>query len=186
MKLFAFVALISLPLAAQLKVDLSQFPTGPSVEAVYAYDGSNNLLSACYALTIDTTSRRSSIITSISAATNANPVVFTSTGHGFNLNIRPKVTISGGTGNWTAVNGTFTATIVDANSFSIPIDSTTFGAVTGTLTYTTTAPRSNVAEWEVILYSYTSTNLILKSFLGGTASFSNKCSDAASTTLNKQ
>lgn len=69
----------------------------------------------------------------ISAATNANPVVFTSNSHG--LSTGDGITISGGTGNWTAVNGSWTITVTGANTFSIPVDSTAFGAVTGTLVY---------------------------------------------------
>lgn len=69
----------------------------------------------------------------ISAATNANPVVFTANAHG--LSTGDGITISGGTGNWAAVNGSWTITVTGANTFSIPVDSTTFGAITGTLVY---------------------------------------------------
>jgi len=65
----------------------------------------------------------------ITAATNANPVVFTASGHG--LVTGDTVVISGFTGNWTPCNGTFTATVVDSNSFSIPVNSSSFGAMTG-------------------------------------------------------
>jgi hypothetical protein len=49
-------------------------------------------------------------------ATNASPIVVTSTGHG--LTGKPRVTISGVVGN-TAANGTFTITVIDANTFSL-------------------------------------------------------------------
>lgn len=65
----------------------------------------------------------------ISAATNANPVVFTAAGHG--LVSGASVIISGFTGDWTPCNGTFTATVITANTFSIVVNSTAFGAMTG-------------------------------------------------------
>ena len=53
---------------------------------------------------------------SLTNATNASPIVITSTSHG--LTTGALVTISGVTGN-TAANGTFNVTKVDANSFSL-------------------------------------------------------------------
>jgi hypothetical protein len=52
----------------------------------------------------------------ITAATNASPIVITSAGH--NLSTGTVVTISGVVGN-TAANGTFQVTVVDANTFSL-------------------------------------------------------------------
>lgn len=66
----------------------------------------------------------------ITAATNAAAVVLTVVGHG--LSTGDGITISGGTGNWAAINGAWTITVTGANTFTIPIDSTTFGALTGT------------------------------------------------------
>jgi hypothetical protein len=95
---------------------------------------------------------------SITAATNSNPVTMTSPSNGldpyFNINNGngpgkgPQVTISGGTGNWAAVNGTWYATI-NINSpatFTIPIDTNSFGPLTGTLVFSATPPliHSNV------------------------------------------
>lgn len=124
---------------------------------------------------------------SISAASNAAAVVMTSNAHGFDTTVRPKITISGGTGNWAAVNGTFVATPTGANTFTIPVDSTTFGAVTGTLVFTTTAPRTTVAEWAVQVYGYDgSANQVSKAWLNATTGFNQKCSDATLTTVNAQ
>lgn len=97
----------------------------------------------------------------VTAASNANPVSFTST-HNFgdwtNLGatVTPTVTISGGTGNWTAVNGNWTATPTASTSFTIPVNSTGFGALTGTLVVTTMSPRLNVAQWSVYKIMYDS------------------------------
>lgn len=65
----------------------------------------------------------------ITAATNANPTSLTSVGHG--LQTGNPVTISGATGNWTPINGTFSITRTGADTFTIAVDATTFGALTG-------------------------------------------------------
>jgi hypothetical protein len=88
----------------------------------------------------------------ITAATNSNPVSLTSTGNGldpyFNNNNGagpgkgPQITITGGVGNWAAVNGTWTATVVlgTVNTFTIPIDTTNFGPLTGSLQFSAAPP----------------------------------------------
>jgi Ubiquitin-activating enzyme E1 FCCH domain len=53
---------------------------------------------------------------SISGATNAAPIVVTSTNHGLTTGMQ--ITISGVTGN-TAANGTFQITVIDPNTFSL-------------------------------------------------------------------
>ncbi len=62
----------------------------------------------------------------VTGATNASPIVVTSSAH--NLTTGARVTITGVGGN-TAANGTFTVTYVDANSFSL-LGSTGNGAYT--------------------------------------------------------
>lgn len=164
------------------EVTLTPFSEGRALQSINAYDGSNNLISTCYAVSTLTNGPRAATKVSVSSATNANPAVLTSTGHGFNTISRPSVTISGATGNWAAINITTIATVIDANTFSIPVDSTTFGALAGTVVFTTTAPRQTVAEWAVMRYFYTGTNLISKVWLLGSSAFASKCSDSASTT----
>lgn len=66
----------------------------------------------------------------IASATNATPVVFTRAAHG--LTTGALVYITGFTGNWTPANATFAVTVLSANTFSVVLDSTGFGAVTGT------------------------------------------------------
>lgn len=70
---------------------------------------------------------------SISAASNASPVSLTSVAHG--LITGDQVTISGGTGAWAAINGTFTVTVTSADTFTVPVDSTAFGALAGTIVF---------------------------------------------------
>jgi len=119
---------------------------GPSRELWTQYiTVSGNDTFICYALR---DSPQTTITTS--AFSNANPGVVTST-HGFHSNSSPMVTISGGTGAWAAVNGTWKATYINGTSFSIPVDTTAFGAVTGTLVFTTKAPRLTSNFWMVTL-----------------------------------
>jgi hypothetical protein len=66
------------------------------------------------------------------------------------------------------------------------VDSTAFGALTGTLVFTTTAPRITIAEWAVELLVYSGSNPIWKGWLAGSSSYAAKCSDAALTTTNIQ
>jgi hypothetical protein len=65
----------------------------------------------------------------ITAASNAAAAKMTCAGH--LLATGNLVTISGFTGGWTGCNGTFSATYVDASNFTIPVDSTAFGALAG-------------------------------------------------------
>lgn len=73
----------------------------------------------------------------VSAATNANPVVFTTTTH--YLTSGQQVKITGGTGAWAAVNGTFAVTVISPTTFSIPVNSTAFGALAGSVVVTVPA-----------------------------------------------
>ena len=70
--------------------------------------------------------------TSISGGTNASSAVLTTaTAPATGL----VISISGGTGNWAAANGLQVVTHLTGTTFSIPVDSTAFGAVTGTLIF---------------------------------------------------
>ena len=64
---------------------------------------------------------------SISAATNANPVVFTAA----SAPPTGPVTLAGLTGSWAGVNGTQQATNLTPTTFSVAVDSTSFGAYPG-------------------------------------------------------
>jgi hypothetical protein len=72
----------------------------------------------------------------ITGATNASPTVFTTAAaHGLTTGTKVAA-IWGGTGNWAAFNRTtsYVLTVVDSTHFSIAIDSTGFGALTGNMT----------------------------------------------------
>ena len=165
--------LAALAVSAQTEMRLSQRNPDTGYQFVLGYSGSN-LIYACKAASIQPVSPS----ISIASASNASPVVFTiSGGHGFNLSSTPTVTIAGGTGNWAAVNGSFTATVINTTTYSIVVDSTAFGAVTGTLTYTTRAPRITSAVWSIQKLIYDgSNNLIFAAWDSGTPSYTRVCS----------
>jgi hypothetical protein len=76
----------------------------------------------------------SSHTASITAATNANPAVLTVT-HGLTTADGPNLIFKGFTGSWTALNGNHPVTVIDSTHLSVPINSTSFGALTGTPGY---------------------------------------------------
>ena len=65
----------------------------------------------------------------ISAASNAAAAKMTCAGH--LLATGNIVIITGFTAGWASANGTWTTTYVDANNFTIPLDSSAFGAISG-------------------------------------------------------
>ncbi len=156
-------------------------------QQVLNYTGSL-LTSACYAKSTLTIGPRASTYVAISGISKAAAAVVTSTGHGFAVSSRPQVTISGATGTgWTGVNATWTATILGADTFSIPIDSQAFGTLAGTIVFVTTAPRSTMYEWKVQKLVYDTSNLLIwTGWLGGSPAYTWRCSDASSTTLKQQ
>lgn len=190
MRLLAFLFIGTLFAQDGPTVNLSAGAPPIGYTQVLGYSGSN-LTYTCTARSDEgVNTPRSRISVSISAISKANPAVVTSTGHGFPTNSRPSITIGGATGTgWTAVNAAWTATVVDANTFSIPVDTTgaTGAAPGGTITFTTTAPRTTVAEWSVKKLAYDgSNNLIWVGWLSGSSGYNSKCSDATSTTNNQQ
>lgn len=136
----------------------------------------------------DSTARLSRTPIAISAMTVANPTVATSTAHGLALNSRPQVTVSGATGaGWSAVNIATTATVVDANTFSIPVDTSALGAVGGSPVFVTSAPRLGITEWAVQKFAYDlGQNLIGVFWLNASSRYASLCSNGTSTSVNQQ
>lgn len=186
------VAVLCLTAAAVLSaqegstVSVSAGPPPNGWQVVYVYTG-GNLDYRCFAKSFVATGTRAVTSVTISAGSNANPVSLTSTAHGFDSNSRPLVIITGGTGNWTAINGTWIATVTGANTFTIPVNSTSFGAFAGSVRFTTTAPRIGQAEWAVQKFAYdVDNNLVGQYWLNGSTGVQAKCTDGALTTTNLQ
>lgn len=139
-------------------------PPNSGWQTVFFYDGSSNLEYICYARS----SQPERTIT-VSTASNANPVSFTATAHGLGAygthsaaSLAPLVKITGGTGNWAAVNGTWKATVTSADAFTIAVDSTSFGAYgSQALTVTTRSPRTTDAVWSIKRFFYDGSNNLI-------------------------
>ncbi len=166
---------------------------GPPLTAFQSllYFSGSNVIYICKAPSRTT---KTSTIT-VSAASNASPVSFTATAHGFGdfatlgATSTPVVKITGYTGNWAPVNGVWSIITTSADAFTIAVDTTTFGAVTGTAVFTTMAPLWNQPIWAIQHFVYDgSSNLIFSgwaannlgagnsSLVGGSSGLSYKCS----------
>ena len=156
-------------------------PSGSAIQTVFIYSGST-VIAQCWSPSRPTKLLPRTATVAISTISKASAAIVTSTGHGLSLLTRPSVILSGATGTgWTGVNATWTATVLSADTFSIPIDSSGFGTLGGTIVFTTTAPRQTVAEWSVQLFL--GSPISSKAWLGGSQSFGSKCSDVTSTTV---
>jgi hypothetical protein len=83
-------------------------------------------------LYVDGTNQNNTTL-AISSATNASSAELTAAEARFNPGDTFKVNISGFTGSWTPLNGTSVAATATAkNKFTVAVNSTTFGAMTGT------------------------------------------------------
>lgn len=140
-------------------------PAGPAqaVTALFFYDGSNNLIYTCKAVSQQpnytwsvTGVSGNGTLTSIVVATNVGTATM-SAAHG--LSVGNKIVVAGST--TSALNGTYyVQTVGSATTLTI----TTSGVAdatynTAALTVSTVAPRSSAAIWEIRKFSYTSTNL---------------------------
>lgn len=184
----AVVLLAASAAFAQQAVTLTDDPPLTADQYILGYTGTN-LIYVCMAKSVVTTFPRSATFVAISAISKAAAAVVTSVGHGFDTHSRPLVTISGATGTgWvTGINGTFTATVIDADTFSVPVNSSGFGTLAGTVVFSTTAPRTTMFEWAVKKLSYDgSNNLIWVGWLVGSSSMQARCSDASGTTVQQQ
>lgn len=137
---------------------ISQGPPIVPYQKLIFYNGSNAVTYVCTA-----NSRSPQTYFTITAATAANPGVFTSTAHGFSIYSKPRVTIIGTmpTG-WTAVAGQWILSPVDANTFQLlspttgtALNTTGFTpAWSGTAQGQTTAPRTNQPYWAIQWLQY--------------------------------
>jgi len=186
--LAAIIALVMCAVAQEgTPVALTEGPyPGPDYQRLLFYSGSN-LTYMCAARSVQ--GQNSS--TSVSAITAANPGVFTSTAHGFDLGTAPRVTVSGATGDWAEANGTWILSPVDANTFTLrdptsgtQLDTSGNAGGIGTVVVRTTAPKSTSSVWAIRKYTYDgSSNLtgMFTAFSGTGGKMGNRCSDRAAT-----
>ncbi len=134
---------------------------GPPVRAftsLYFYDGSSRLEYICMA---ESNSRTWTL--TISAASNATPIAMTTVeDHG--LQTGALVTQANIEGN-TAANGTFQIVVTGAKTYTLKdragTDVAGNGAwVSGSGTITTTAPRTNQAQWSIQKLTYNGSGLL--------------------------
>lgn len=166
-------------------VNLSQGPPYVGYQKLFYYSGSN-VQYICMARNVGP----QSTIT-VTAATAANPGVFTSTGHGFETGSAARVSVSGGTGNWVPANGIWILSRVDADTFTLrdpttgtQLNTTGFGAVSGAIRVSTSAPRSTQGVWTIQKFEYDGSSNLTGLFwaVGGTGGTQgNRCSDRATT-----
>lgn len=93
-----------------------------------------------------------------------------------------EVIISGLTGNWTPLNGSHVVTVTDSDSLTIAVDSTLFGAVTGTAVVETYAPLTINPVWAI--ERITSAAGVPVAIQHASAGMSNKWSERATLAYN--
>lgn len=136
-------------LLAQQEVKLSQQPENVAYSEILHYTGTV-LDYICTAQALQNPSQIT--VTTIS---NASPAAVTATAHGIYYSAagvvaKPVIFISGATGGWTGLNGTWVATPTSANAFTIPVDTSAFGTFSGqSIVVTTRAPLTTKAIWTV-------------------------------------
>lgn len=176
-------------------VSLSQGPPYISYSAINYYS-SNLLIYRCVARSQQSQTPPGTV--TVSAISNASPASFSATGHGFGdfashgATMTPTIKVSGLTGNWSPLNGVWKATVTSANAFTVAVDSSGFGAVTGTVVVTTLAPRWNQPIWAIQGFVYSSTDLVFSgwasvpggagatSLTGGSTGMNKTCSSRTS------
>lgn len=126
----------------------------PGMTALYL-ENRSSVAGGLTGLTIESVTEAPSPVFTITSCTAANPTVCTTSGpHNMADNIT--LTFAGATGSWTSLNTNYIETKVDATHFSIPLNSTGFGALTGSTT--ATVVQSNFAANFVAFMSGTGPN----------------------------
>lgn len=137
-----------------------------------AYDASSNLIFHALARSFQPT--YTFTVTSVS---KASPAVVTITAHG--LQTDNLVTISGATGDWAGLNGDQKITAVDADTFTVAINTSAYsGSFNGTIT--TNAPRTSANCW-FIQQNYFDTNRLTRTASAGGSVAADKAWDSRTT-----
>lgn len=167
MKRIGTILLIAVNLLAQTgqNVVISQGPPIVPYQKLFFYSGGN----VQYVCTALSTGPQPGPGVSVSAATRANPGVFTSAGHGFSTLSRPSIRFTAApAGAWQALLTTWIATPIDANTFSVSstagtaLDTSGYGtAFSGTATFVTQSPRTNLPVWAIQWLQYDGSNNVI-------------------------
>ena len=167
------------------QVTISQGPKITVYQKLLFYSGTN-LAYVCTALS----GQGMQTSLNITTATNANPGVFTSTAHGFDLTTNPRVTFATAPTGWSALTvGSWIVVPINANTFSLrgaetgtALDTSGFGAWSGTYAMKTYAPRTNQNVWQIEKFQYDGSNNLVSSLTGYVnGSATNKCDDRTAT-----
>lgn len=143
---FMLLVVVCLHALAQTPVSISSLPSEPAMQTITFVSGTTTYI--CYARSNQANTVISAV--AVSSVSNANPGVVTATAHGFDTRSTPTVRITGATGGWTGLNGVWTATITGANTFTVPVDTSGFGAFAGqVIAIATLAPRLNLNVWAI-------------------------------------
>jgi hypothetical protein len=165
--------MLACALSAQQVVQLADTPAVKDQHTKYSFT-SGNAQYYCFAHT--PASITSLSITSVS---NAASAVVTYSGHGFNPLSNPTVTFSGATGSWSTLNSSFVATVIDANTFSIPLNTSSFGALAGTVVLKTAAPLLTQPIW-LVLKNINDTATSTTATMWANDGYNNACTNRAS------
>jgi hypothetical protein len=140
-------------------VNISPAPVARAYTTITHYNTNKLPDYVCKALS----SQNVSTIT-VSAISNANPGVMTATAHGFyyqsGLTFQQQFVafISGLSGNWTPLNGIQVLTPSSANALTTTVNTTGFGALTGTPLVSTRAPTATASVWSLQVTAYDANN----------------------------
>lgn len=94
------------------------------------------------------------VVTSVTAAAAA---VVTIASHG--LTSGNSVIISGATGDWAGLNGTQVITVINSNSFSVPVNSSAYASSFNGIMQTY-APQTSQPIWAIQKFVYSGTSLV--------------------------
>jgi hypothetical protein len=95
-----------------------------------------------------------------------------------------QIVISGMTGNWAPLNGTYIVTVTDADSVTVVLDSSGFGAVTGTMAIETHAPLTTKPVWAIQRITSVASEQVAVQWAGGSSGMSNIWANRATLAYN--
>lgn len=150
MKNIITLLLFAIPAFAQIETTFSPFPNRPVTKITHYTAGVADYI--CAAWTVQPVST-----ITVSAISNANPGSMTATAHGFYYLAtavqKLGVWISGLTANWAPLNGWHVLTPTSANAIATDVDTSGFGAPTGTIVVSTDAPRASASIWAIQVWA---------------------------------